>query len=76
VLVCQDVHDAGGGFGADTGDAARSLLARTRWSSSEYRRFVATLREHYPTFEGESGFFPPPVAGPKSAPPDEMRTLF
>jgi DNA repair photolyase len=59
VLACQDFHDAGGGFGADTGDAARELLARTEWSPERYSRFANTLRGHYPAFEGEAGFFPP-----------------
>ncbi|MFO0801305.1 MAG: radical SAM protein [Gemmataceae bacterium] len=59
VLVCQDFHDAGGSFGADTGDAARNLLARTEWSPQRYRAFADTLQDRYPTFEGEAGFFPP-----------------
>ncbi len=33
VMVCQDFHDAGGRFGADTGDAARRLLADTGWGA-------------------------------------------
>lgn len=60
VLVCQDFHDSGGGFGADTGDAARELLARSGWSAERYRAFVDTLRGQYTTYEGEAGFFPPP----------------
>lgn len=59
VLVSQDFHDAGGRFGADTGDAARKLLARTGWSPDRYRAFADALRSRYPTFEGEAGFFPP-----------------
>ncbi|QDU21155.1 SPL family radical SAM protein [Urbifossiella limnaea] len=59
VLVCQDFHAAGGGFGADTGGAARVLLARTEWSPERYRAFADVLRTRYPTFEGEAGFFPP-----------------
>jgi DNA repair photolyase len=59
VLVTQHFHDSGGGFGADTGVAARRLLAELRWTEEDYRRCVGRLREHLPTFEGEAGFFPP-----------------
>ncbi|MBX9580763.1 MAG: radical SAM protein [Gemmataceae bacterium] len=62
VLVCQDFHDAGGRFGADTGDAARQLLAETGWSPADYRRLVNRLREAMTVYEGEAGFFPPPAA--------------
>ncbi len=34
VVVTQDFHDAGGGFGADTAEAARALLAQRRWTRS------------------------------------------
>jgi DNA repair photolyase len=61
VLVCQDFHDAGGKFGADTGDAARGLLAELAWGPADYQRFVERLREELTVFEGEAGFFPPPV---------------
>ena len=44
VLVTQDFHDAGGRFGADTGDAARALLARTGWSADHFVGFADTLR--------------------------------
>ena len=37
VLVCQDFHDAEGRFGADTGDAARQLLADLGWGPRNYR---------------------------------------
>ena len=40
VLVCQDFHDAGGKFGADTGERARRLLGETGWGPDDYRRFV------------------------------------
>ena len=66
VLVCQDFHDSGGGFGADTGEDARRLLAEIGWGPVEYRRFVDRLRESLTVFEGEAGFFPPP-AGAKVA---------
>jgi DNA repair photolyase len=61
VLVVQDFHDSGGGFGADTGAAARRLLAESRWSADDYRRCVERLREHGAVYEGEAGFFPPGV---------------
>ncbi len=59
VLVVQDFHDSGAGFGADTGPIARRLLAQTRWSPAEYRRCVAQLRARRMVYEGEAGFFPP-----------------
>jgi DNA repair photolyase len=59
VLVVQDFHDAGGRFGADTGAAARRLLAESGWSESDYRAFHARLRDRLPrVYEGEAGFFP------------------
>lgn len=63
VLVCQDFHDSGGGFGADTGAEARRLLAEIGWGPAEYRRFVDRLKQNGTVFEGEAGFFPPPVVG-------------
>jgi DNA repair photolyase len=60
VLVTQDFHDSGGGFGADTGEAARRLLSNSDWGEQDYRRCVAQLRAHLHVFEGEEGFFPPP----------------
>jgi DNA repair photolyase len=60
VLVVQDFHDAGGRFGADTGDEARRLLAESGWTPADYRAFLARLREHIArVYEGEAGFFPP-----------------
>src|SRR5262245_58934794 len=41
VLVCQDFHDAGGQFGADTGAGARALLSEIGWGPADYRRFIA-----------------------------------
>jgi DNA repair photolyase len=61
VLVCQDFHDADGRFGADTGEGARRLLAEIGWGPANYRQFVAQLRQDLHAFEGEAGFFPPPV---------------
>jgi DNA repair photolyase len=63
VLVTQHFHDSGGGFGADTGERARRLLAELRWSEEDYRRCVGRLKEYLPTFEGEAGFFPPGSSG-------------
>ena len=59
VLVVQDFHDSGGGFGADTGQAARQLLAERRWTSDDYQCCVEELRQHVQVYEGEAGFFPP-----------------
>jgi DNA repair photolyase len=66
VVVTQDFHDAGGGFGADTGEAARQLLARFNWTADDYRHSVELLRRHRHVYEAEAGFFPPPPA-PASA---------
>jgi len=60
VLVAQDFHDAGGGFGADTGAEARRLLAERRWTADDYRRCVEELLRHLHCYEAEEGFFPPP----------------
>ncbi len=60
VLVVQHFHDAGGGFGADTGAAACALLRDRGWTGQDYQRVAARLRERREVFEGEAGFFPPP----------------
>jgi DNA repair photolyase len=63
VLVTQDFHDSGGGFGADTGPAARDILARLCWKAVDYQDFVARLRDAVPdAYEAEAGFFPPAAA--------------
>lgn len=63
VLVTQDFHDSGGGFGADTGSAARKLLDDMHWSMDVYRRFRERLQRLLPVvYEGEAGFFPPSEA--------------
>jgi hypothetical protein len=59
VLVTQDFHDSGGGFGADTGTAARRLLTERRWTAEDYGRIVEKLRARREVYEGEAGFFPP-----------------
>ncbi len=59
VLVVQDFHDSGGGFGADTGAAARRLLEERRWRADDYQRIVDRLRQQREVYEGEAGFFPP-----------------
>lgn len=61
VLVCQDFHDAGGRFGADTGEEALRLLSEIGWTAAHYRRFVARLRRDLEVYEAEAGFFPPPA---------------
>ena len=60
VVVTQYFHDSGGGFGADTGAAARELLTQRRWTEADYQCAVGLLRSHRQVFEGEAGFFPPP----------------
>jgi DNA repair photolyase len=67
VLVTQDFHDSGGGFGANTGEAARNLLALRHWTIEDYRRCVGLLREELQVYEAEAGFFPPPPAQPSVA---------
>jgi DNA repair photolyase len=59
VLVTQDFHDSGGGFGADTGATARRMLAERRWTAADYSRMVEMLRAQREVYEGEAGFFPP-----------------
>lgn len=66
VLVVQDFHDSGGGFGADTGVEARRLLREHRWGPEEFVRFRDRLRARLAVFEGASGFFPPPRGGEDS----------
>ena len=61
VLVCQDFHDSGGGFGADTREEARNLTAAAGWGRGEYRQFVDRVRKLVPIHEGCDGFFPPPI---------------
>jgi DNA repair photolyase len=59
VVVTQQFHDSGGGFGADTGEKARLLLDQRRWTEEDYQRCIAMLRERRAVYEGEAGFFPP-----------------
>jgi DNA repair photolyase len=59
VLVVQEFHDSGGGFGADTGEEARRTAARMRWTNNNYQRICAQIRKHRVVNEGEAGFFPP-----------------
>jgi DNA repair photolyase len=60
VLVLQEFHDSGGGFGADTGAAARELLEECRWSSDDHQRVLESFRtRRADIYEGEAGFFPP-----------------
>ena len=62
VIVTQDFHDSGGGFGADTGAQAKRLLQQRPRTAEDYERFVQRLRRHLNVYEGEAGFFPPPAA--------------
>jgi len=60
VLVAQDFHDSGGGFGADTGPSARMLLKKRSWTEGDYQRCCELLRSRFNVvYEGEAGFFPP-----------------
>lgn len=59
VLVTQHFHDSGGGFGADTGTAARQLLTQRGWTEVNYRRCVELLKGQRQIYEAEAGFFPP-----------------
>jgi hypothetical protein len=68
VLVCQDFHDAGGGFGADTGDAALAIRKELQWTAAKYRKFVDRVRRDQHVYEGEAGFFPPPQVESAAAP--------
>ena len=59
VLVIQDFHDSKGGFGADTGQAARQLLEELKWGQRDYEKCFERLKERTVVYEGEAGFFPP-----------------
>src|SRR5262245_56240891 len=59
VLVVQDFHDSRGGFGADTGEEARRVLAGANWTAADYKAMIERLRCDREVFEGEAGFFPP-----------------
>jgi DNA repair photolyase len=59
VLVVQEFHDSGGGFGADTGEGARRIAAERNWTEEGYRRVRERIRKHRTVYEGEAGFFPP-----------------
>ena len=59
VLVVQDFHHSGGGFGADTGAEARRLLTRSNWSAESYERTRDALGQRLRVYEAEEGFFPP-----------------
>ena len=59
VVVTQDFHDAGGRFGADTGEEAWQTRRELHWGPDEYARFVEVLRTRVPAAEAEAGFRPP-----------------
>ena len=64
VLVVQDFHDSKGGFGADTGKAARHTLAQRAWSQDDYLNCLDLLHGRIHFYEGEAGFFPPSIPTP------------
>jgi DNA repair photolyase len=74
VLVCQDFHDSGGSFGANTGEEARRMRAEIGWGPADYRRFVDRLKQDGTVYEAEAGFFPPTAA--QSAVAATAPTLF
>jgi DNA repair photolyase len=59
VLVIQDFHDSGGGFGASTGERARQLLNDCSWSTKQCHAIRDRLAARRQVYEGEAGFFPP-----------------
>jgi DNA repair photolyase len=59
VLVIQEFHDSKGGFGANTGDAARAKLKSSGWSQKDYDEVHSQLAARRVVFEAETGFFPP-----------------
>ena len=61
VVVAQHFHDAGNGFGADTGEKARDLLRSRGWTEADYRACVERMRARMQVYEAEAGFFPPPL---------------
>lgn len=66
VVVTEDFHDSGGGFGADTGVLAKQLLNERPRTTADYERFLEQLRRQLYVYEGEAGFFPPPAAFPRA----------
>lgn len=67
VLVVQDFHDSGGGFGGNTSETARQLLRERRWRAEDYQQVIQQLRRHFPVvYEGEAGFFPPHHPGTRT----------
>jgi DNA repair photolyase len=64
VLVVQEFHDSGGGFGADTLSTAVELAWSLNWTADRYRAFADQLQQTTSAYEGEAGFFPPPIHGP------------
>ena len=57
--MCQEFHDSGGRFGADTSDERTRMLATLKWVPDDYGRFVERLRRYQTVYEEEEGFFPP-----------------
>jgi DNA repair photolyase len=65
VVVTQHFHDARTGFGADTGETARDLLPRWKWTEADYQACVERMRRRLKVYEAEAGFFPPPAVKEK-----------
>jgi DNA repair photolyase len=59
LLVVQEFHDSGGGFGADTSPKAVDVARALDWNADRYRSFVDRLKSIAQVYEGECGFFPP-----------------
>ena len=68
VLVLQDFHDSNGGFGANTSPKAMELARTLGWSLARFREFFDKVQSATKVYEGEAGFFPPPVFAPSSRP--------
>lgn len=61
VLVVQDFHASLNGFGANTAARARQLAEERHWNHDKYFQVKTMLSEQCEVFEGEKGFFPPPL---------------
>ena len=60
VLVVQEFHQSGYGFGADTSEEAVALASSLGWNSGGFRDFADRLAQLTLMYEGEAGFFLPP----------------
>jgi DNA repair photolyase len=59
LLVVQEFHDSGGGFGADTSPKALEFARALDWNADRFRSFADRLKSIAQVYEGECGFFPP-----------------